>query len=132
VRFFVSGALWGIFFYSCRSMIAMMELHWNKEAKIAMNVFEHGLKTFGDDIDYVIRYLDFLIITNDDASQSPFFRFVSVYRLAFIDENRGGNRRACSVRTNRLQVAAGHHSAVVGPVDEPRGPIWRLGLYTQA
>jgi Suppressor of forked protein (Suf) len=52
-------------------VIAMMELHWNKEAKIAMNVFEHGLKAFGDDIDYVVRYLDFLIITNDDASQCP-------------------------------------------------------------
>jgi cleavage stimulation factor subunit 3 len=59
----------------------MMELHWNKETKIAMNVFEHGLKTFGDDVNYVLRYLDFLIVTNDDASQSSFFLFISLLRL---------------------------------------------------
>ena len=47
----------------------MMEYHWNKEQKIATNVFEYGLKQFSEDVDYVVRYLDFLISTNDDTSK---------------------------------------------------------------
>lgn len=49
--------------------IAMMEYHWNKEPKVATNVFELGLKTFSENIDYVGRYLDFLMATNDDTSE---------------------------------------------------------------
>jgi cleavage stimulation factor subunit 3 len=45
-----------------------MEYHANKDAKVATNVFELGLKTFADDADYACRYLDFLISTNDDTS----------------------------------------------------------------
>lgn len=49
---------------------AMLELHWNKEQKIATNVFEVGLKRFSDDVGYVVRYLDFLLSVNDDGSES--------------------------------------------------------------
>ena len=48
----------------------MIEYHWNKEAKVATNVFELGLKIFSEEPGYVVRYLDFLINTNDDTSQS--------------------------------------------------------------
>lgn len=47
---------------------AMLELHWNKEQKIATNVFEVGLKRFGEEIGFVVRYLDFLLSINDDGS----------------------------------------------------------------
>lgn len=47
----------------------MLELHWNKEQKIATNVFEVGLKRFGDEIGFVVRYLDFLLAVNDDGSK---------------------------------------------------------------
>ena len=53
----------------CNLLPAMMEYHWNKEQKIATNVFEYGLKQFSEDVDYVVRYLDFLISTNDDTSK---------------------------------------------------------------
>lgn len=47
----------------------MMEYHWNKEPKVATNVFELGLKLFSEEVDYVVRYLDFLISINDDTSK---------------------------------------------------------------
>lgn len=48
---------------------AMLEMHWNKETKIATNVFEVGLKRFSDEVGFVKRYLDFLIMINDDGSE---------------------------------------------------------------
>jgi cleavage stimulation factor subunit 3 len=48
----------------------MMEYHCNKDADVATKVFELGLKTFADEADYVVRYLEFLIATNDDTSRS--------------------------------------------------------------
>lgn len=48
---------------------AMLEMHWNKETKIATNVFEVGLKRFSDEVGFVKRYLDFLIMINDDGSK---------------------------------------------------------------
>ena len=48
----------------------MLELHWNKEQKIATNVFEVGLKRFNDEVGFVVRYLDFLLAVNDDGSES--------------------------------------------------------------
>ena len=48
---------------------AMLELHWNKEPKIATNIFEVGMKRFSEDVGFVVRYLDFLITINDDGSE---------------------------------------------------------------
>lgn len=48
----------------------MLELRWNKEPKVAMNVFEVGLKRFPDEVEFVLHYLDFLITTNDEGSTS--------------------------------------------------------------
>lgn len=58
----------------------MIEYHWNKEAKVATNVFELGLKIFSEEPGYVVRYLDFLINTNDDTSQST-----SAFRLTLAE-----------------------------------------------
>lgn len=48
----------------------MMEYYWNKEGEVATKVFEFGLRRFGEDVDFVVRYLDFLIKINDDSSES--------------------------------------------------------------
>ena len=48
----------------------MMEYHWNGDAKVATNVFELGLKTFSKDPEYVLQYLDFLMLTNNPNSES--------------------------------------------------------------
>lgn len=61
---------------------AMMEYHWNKEAKVATNVFELGLKTFSENVDYVGRYLDFLISTNDDTSMTQTLSHRSVLTVS--------------------------------------------------
>lgn len=47
-----------------------MEYHWNKEPSVATKVFDLGLKTFSEDVEYVLNYLDFLISLNDDSSKS--------------------------------------------------------------
>ncbi|WFD31213.1 mRNA 3'-end-processing protein rna14 [Malassezia sp. CBS 17886] len=47
---------------------ALLEYHCSKEQGIATKVFELALKTFGNDPHLVVRYLDFLIATNDDAN----------------------------------------------------------------
>lgn len=47
----------------------MMEYHCTKAADVATKIFEIGLKQFADNIDYVVRYLNFLISINDDNSE---------------------------------------------------------------
>lgn len=47
----------------------MLELRWNKEVKIATNVFEVGLKRFSEEVGFVMKYLEFLITINDDGSK---------------------------------------------------------------
>lgn len=45
-----------------------MEYHCTKAADVATKIFEIGLKQFGDLIDFVVRYLGFLISINDENS----------------------------------------------------------------
>ncbi|GAA97709.1 hypothetical protein E5Q_04388 [Mixia osmundae IAM 14324] len=52
---------------------ALAEYHWNKEAQIATNIFEFGVKRFGDDVEYVNRYFDFLKARNDDQNLRALF-----------------------------------------------------------
>ena len=49
---------------------AVTEYHCSKEPSVATRIFELGLKVYGDKIDFVDRYLSFLITINDDQSQS--------------------------------------------------------------
>ena len=46
-----------------------MEYHCSDDRAIASRIFERGLDFFGDEIDYVIRYLSFLISINDENSK---------------------------------------------------------------
>ena len=47
-----------------------MEMYWNSEPTVATNVFELGLKMFGSEPDYILRYLDFLLLQNNANSES--------------------------------------------------------------
>ncbi|KTW27222.1 cleavage polyadenylation factor subunit RNA14 [Pneumocystis jirovecii RU7] len=47
---------------------ALMEYHCSKDSTIASKIFDLGLKSFGNDPDYVLHYLTFLINTNDDTN----------------------------------------------------------------
>lgn len=49
---------------------ALMEYHCTKDAVVATKIFEIGLKTFGEDAQFVVRYLGFLISINDENSMS--------------------------------------------------------------
>ena len=46
-----------------------MEYHSNKDKQVSLKIFEVGLRTFGDDLDYVRHYLDHLIKVNEDSSK---------------------------------------------------------------
>ncbi|KAL7423926.1 mRNA 3'-end-processing protein rna14 [Cryptotrichosporon argae] len=52
---------------------AMVEYHANKDAAVAIRVFEVGLKQFADDVDYVLAYLTFLLSVNDDTNARALF-----------------------------------------------------------
>jgi len=48
----------------------MMEFHSNKDAAVAIKIFDLGAKKFPNEVDYVIRHLQFLLSINDDTSTS--------------------------------------------------------------
>ncbi|WVO21992.1 mRNA 3'-end-processing protein RNA14 [Cryptococcus decagattii] len=52
---------------------ALMEYHTNKDAAVAIRIFELGLKQFSEDVDYVIKYLQFLLSINDDNNARALF-----------------------------------------------------------
>ena len=47
---------------------ALMEYHCTKATEVAMRIFEKGLETFPDEVEFALRYLGFLISINDDSS----------------------------------------------------------------
>jgi len=45
-----------------------MEYHCSKDPGVAKRIYENGLGHFGDEIEFVDRYLGFLISINDESS----------------------------------------------------------------
>jgi cleavage stimulation factor subunit 3 len=43
---------------------------------VARNIFDMGLKSFGTELQYVLKYLDFLTSTNDDNNTRVVFEKV--------------------------------------------------------
>lgn len=52
---------------------AMMEYHSNKDAAVAVRIFELGLKQFSEEPDYVVKYLQFLLSINDETNARALF-----------------------------------------------------------
>ena len=46
-----------------------MEYHCSDDKSVASRIFEKGLDTFGDEIEFVLRYLGFLMSINDENSE---------------------------------------------------------------
>ncbi|KAF8164707.1 hypothetical protein B0H34DRAFT_793176 [Crassisporium funariophilum] len=55
---------------------ALMEYHCSDDKSVASRIFERGLDTFGDEIEYVLRYLGFLISINDENNARALFERV--------------------------------------------------------
>ncbi|EMD41132.1 hypothetical protein CERSUDRAFT_43736 [Gelatoporia subvermispora B] len=55
---------------------ALMEYHCGKNVEIASRIFERGLENFSDEVDFVMRYLGFLISVNDDNNARALFERV--------------------------------------------------------
>jgi hypothetical protein len=51
------------------SPLALLEHQINPQADVASKIFELGLRFFAHDIDYVVRYLNFLISRADEGSE---------------------------------------------------------------
>jgi cleavage stimulation factor subunit 3 len=47
---------------------ALTEYHCTKKMDVAGRIFEKGLELFGDEVEFVLRYLGFLISVNDENS----------------------------------------------------------------
>ncbi|GAB5590553.1 mRNA 3'-end-processing protein rna14 [Umbelopsis nana] len=81
---------------------ALMEYYNSKEPIVAGKIFELGLKSFGDDPDFVEQYLDFLIQLNDDNNTRALFERAlavmpnekagSIWRKFADYENKYGDR----------------------------------------
>jgi len=48
--------------------LALVEYHCTKSMDVASRIFEKGLQLFGEETEYVLRYLGFLISVNDENS----------------------------------------------------------------
>ncbi|KAI0687236.1 Suf-domain-containing protein [Earliella scabrosa] len=56
---------------------ALMEYHCgNKDVQVASRIFEKGMTLFGDEVEYVLRYLNFLISINDENNARALFERV--------------------------------------------------------
>ena len=58
-----------------KSTIALMEYHCSDDKSVASRIFEKGLDIFGEEIEFVLRYLGFLISINDENSEHFSFLF---------------------------------------------------------
>lgn len=47
---------------------ALMEYHSNKASDVESRIFEKGMELFGVEVEFVLRYLGFLISINDENS----------------------------------------------------------------
>ncbi|KAF8189661.1 hypothetical protein BJ912DRAFT_966052 [Pholiota molesta] len=55
---------------------ALMEYHCSDDKAVASRIFEKGLDTYGGEIEYVLRYLGFLISINDENNARALFERV--------------------------------------------------------
>ncbi|KZT23187.1 Suf-domain-containing protein [Neolentinus lepideus HHB14362 ss-1] len=55
---------------------ALMEYHCQKETLATSRIFEAGLKMFGNEVEFVLRYLAFLISINDENNARALFERV--------------------------------------------------------
>ena len=64
---------------------ALMEYHRSDDKLVASRIFERGLDVFGSEIEYVLRYLSFLISINDDNSMSLYVipNFIPLITIIF-------------------------------------------------
>ncbi|KXN88352.1 mRNA 3'-end-processing protein RNA14 [Leucoagaricus sp. SymC.cos] len=55
---------------------ALMEYHCSNDRQVASRIFEKGLDTFSGEVDFVLRYLSFLISVNDENNARALFERV--------------------------------------------------------
>jgi len=55
---------------------ALMEYHCTKALDVASRIFEKGMEIFNDEVEFVLRYLGFLISVNDESNARALFERV--------------------------------------------------------
>jgi cleavage stimulation factor subunit 3 len=96
--------------------LALLEYHCSKAADIAGRIFEKGMETFSDEIELAVRYLNFLISINDEASKHLLPKLIPA---ADNTVRCAGTVRACC-----KCVPCGKSSSHLGPLDTVRVPVW--------
>ncbi len=79
-----------------------MEYVCNNQSSIATKIFELGLKAFPDEVALAVKFLQFQLQINDEASEC---RRLSVIRTCVTDI-QPVRRRPCSLRAARSKVCA--------------------------
>jgi cleavage stimulation factor subunit 3 len=54
------------FHHATLFVLALLEYHCTKSMDVASRILEKGLRLFGEETEYVLRYLGFLISVNHD------------------------------------------------------------------
>jgi len=62
-----------------------MEYHCSNEKNVASRIFEKGLELFSNEVDFVLRYLGFLISINDENSMSRSYLLSHTHSWSFAD-----------------------------------------------
>ena len=62
-----------------------MEYHCSEEKSVPSQIFKKGMDLFGDEIEYVSRYLGFLISINDENSKPGSLIVVCSWPIFYLD-----------------------------------------------
>ena len=66
-----------------------MEYHCgNKDAPLASRIFEKAMELYGDEVEFVLRYLGFLISINDENSASTPHTSSSLADFSYLPRRR--------------------------------------------
>ena len=105
-------------------LVALLELHWNKEVKIAANIFELGSKRFGEEVDFVSKHLDFLLTNNDESSEPQVHNVYTVTEPVL--------RCKIGIRAYYQQNSSRTSKAAMAALGGVRVHLRRAGIYTEA
>lgn len=111
-----------------------MEYHCSDDKGVASRIFEKGMDTYGDEIEFVLRYLGFLISINDKNSAylftflfpflSPLFFFPSLNSIP-VFTRIGSVMLSCHCHTNLFIDARALFERVIPTFPPERArPLW--------
>lgn len=90
-----------------------MEYHCSNDKNVSSRIFEKGLDLFSSEVDFVLRYLGFLISMNDENSKCS-----QIWLYLSADSDDMMNRCACALRENDWNIPSRTCKTAMGPLGE--------------